>query len=157
MSALKESAVHRSYPLSPSPNSELRKSQTASFQLPRTPQSPLRSQSVTEEAQDRMSPTMSTTQETTAGQEDLVMPVDATLQDESLKRKRESGDTGDSESKKVHVEGSKLCIEDLHDDVGKIYQLCRTRKTPMSTFLLSLCGHFDLEPYGSSECWLTGT
>jgi hypothetical protein len=63
------------------------------------------------------------------------MALDSPMQidDNSSKRKRESEDSGDREQKKVHVEERKLCIEDLHLDVGKIYQLCRTRKTPFST------------------------
>lgn len=46
-------------------------------------------------------------------------------------------DSGDREQKKVHVEESKLGIEDLHLDVGKKYLLCQTRKTPF-TALFSL-------------------
>lgn len=65
----------------------------------------------------------------------MPMALDSAMQidDNPSKRKRESEDTGDREQKKVHVEERKLCIEDLHLDVGKIYQLCRTRKTPFST------------------------
>jgi len=48
-------------------------------------------------------------------------------QDEiSNKRKRDPEDHGDREQKKVHVEDSRLSIEDLHLDVGEKYLLCRT-------------------------------
>lgn len=50
--------------------------------------------------------------------------------DGSLKRKREFGDSGEHKDKKLHVEDRKPSISDLHIDVGKIYQLCRTRKYP---------------------------
>jgi hypothetical protein len=50
--------------------------------------------------------------------------------DPSNKRKRDIEDTGDREQKKVHVEHSRLSIEDLHLDVGEKYLLCRTRKAP---------------------------
>lgn len=57
--------------------------------------------------------------------------VDAMQVDESSnKRKRDVDDTGDQQQKKVHVEVSKLSIEDLHLDVGTKYKLCRTRKAP---------------------------
>ena len=54
----------------------------------------------------------------------------AHLEDFSNKRKRDVGDHGDREQKKVHVEDSRIRIEDLHLDVGKKYSLCRTRKAP---------------------------
>ena len=50
--------------------------------------------------------------------------------EEVNKRKRDVEDDGDREQKKVHVEDSRISIEDLHLDVGKKYLLCRTRKTP---------------------------
>ena len=52
------------------------------------------------------------------------------LEDSSNKRKRDLEDHGDREQKKVHVEDSRISIDDLHLDVGKKYLLCRTRKTP---------------------------
>lgn len=59
------------------------------------------------------------------------LPIDgAHLEESSSKRKRELEDHGDREQKKVHVEDSRIRIEDLHLDVGKKYSLCRTRKTP---------------------------
>jgi hypothetical protein len=51
-------------------------------------------------------------------------------EDSSNKRKRDLEDHGDQEQKKVHVEDSRIRIEDLHLDVGKKYSLCRTRKAP---------------------------
>ena len=60
-----------------------------------------------------------------------VSVLDATHPDEeSNKRKRDLDDQGDQEQKKVHVEDSRISIDDLHLDVGKKYLLCRTRKTP---------------------------
>jgi hypothetical protein len=55
---------------------------------------------------------------------------EAHLEESSNKRKRDLEDHGDREQKKVHIEDSRLSIEDLHLDVGKKYLLCRTRKTP---------------------------
>jgi len=46
--------------------------------------------------------------------------------DLSNKRKRQVEDLGDREQKKVHVEDSRLSIDDLHLDVGEKYLLCRT-------------------------------
>jgi hypothetical protein len=54
-------------------------------------------------------------------------------EESSNKRKRDVDDYGDREQKKVHVEDSRIRIEDLHLDVGKKYRLCRTRKTPFSS------------------------
>jgi hypothetical protein len=50
--------------------------------------------------------------------------------DVSNKRKRDIEDHGDRDQKKVHVEDSRLSIDDLHLDVGEKYLLCRTRKAP---------------------------
>jgi len=50
-----------------------------------------------------------------------------TMYDEvSHKRKRDVEDHGDQEQKKVHVEDSRLSIEDLHLDVGEKYLVCKT-------------------------------
>jgi hypothetical protein len=54
----------------------------------------------------------------------------AHLEESPNKRKRDVGDHGDREQKKVHVEDSRISIEDLHLDVGEKYLLCRTRKAP---------------------------
>lgn len=54
----------------------------------------------------------------------------AQLEESSNKRKRDVDDHGDREQKKVHVEDSRISIDDLHLDVGKKYLLCRTGKTP---------------------------
>jgi hypothetical protein len=59
------------------------------------------------------------------------MASEAHMHDEaSNKRKRDIEDHGDRDQKKVHVEDSRLSIEDLHLDVGEKYLLCRTRKAP---------------------------
>lgn len=50
--------------------------------------------------------------------------------DGSFKRKQEFGDSGEHKDKRPHIEDRKPSISDLHIDVGKIYQLCRTRKYP---------------------------
>jgi len=54
------------------------------------------------------------------------------LEETSNKRKRDEGDSGDRDQKKVHVEDSRISIEDLHLDVGLKYKLCSTRKTPFT-------------------------
>ncbi|KFX95348.1 hypothetical protein O988_05838 [Pseudogymnoascus sp. VKM F-3808] len=137
MSTPIDSTTNRSYPLSPTPNSEVKRSQPVSFQ-PRTPQSPLQPNSASSEKvpNNKVSGNMSSTISRTvqgpamADAHDGATPVtiDSNIQADDLsnKRKREAEDTGDREQKKVHVEERKLCIEDLHLDVGKIYQLCRT-------------------------------
>jgi hypothetical protein len=61
----------------------------------------------------------------------------------SNKRKRDIEDHGDQEQKKVHVEDSRISIEDLHLNVGKKYLLCRTRKTPFFS-LMKYLGSFDV-------------
>jgi hypothetical protein len=143
MSTPIDSATNRSYPLSPTPNSEVKRSQPATFQ-PRTPQSPLQPNTASSDKvpNTRVSGYMSSTISRTvpgpamADTHDSATPmsIDSSIHSDDLsnKRKRESEDTGDREQKKVHVEERKLCIEDLHLDVGKIYQLCRTRKAPFS-------------------------
>jgi hypothetical protein len=143
MSTPQDLATNRSYPLSPTPNSEVKRPQPASFQ-PRTPQSPLQPNTASSEkapntkASGSMSSTISRTMQGSnladAHGAPTPMAIDSSAQidDISNKRKRETEDAGDREQKKVHVEERKLCIEDLHLDVGKIYQLCRTRKTPFS-------------------------
>ena len=59
--------------------------------------------------------------------------------DGTNKRKRDLEDQGDREQKKVHVEGGKVGIEQLHLPVGDAYLLCRTRKAPFSTRFALLC------------------
>ncbi|KAI5461331.1 Rox3 mediator complex subunit-domain-containing protein [Mariannaea sp. PMI_226] len=56
-----------------------------------------------------------------ASQPDIAMADDS-----PHKRKRSVDDSGDRTLKKVHLEESKLGIEDLHLDVGKKYLLCQT-------------------------------
>lgn len=141
MSTPIDSATNRSYPLSPTPNSEVKRSQPVSFQ-PRTPQSPLQPNTASSEKvpNTKVSGSMNSTISRTiqgpamADARDSATPmsIDSSIQGDDLsnKRKREAQDTGDREQKKAHVEERKLCIEDLHLDVGKIYQLCRTRKAP---------------------------
>lgn len=66
---------------------------------------------------------------------------DVTMNDDSPnKRKRALEDDGDREQKKMHLEGHRLGIEDLHLDVGAKYLLCQARKAPSATLvpLLSL-------------------
>lgn len=63
-------------------------------------------------------------------------PEAAHVEEPSNKRKRDIEDNGEREQKKVHVEVSRLSINDLHLDVGEKYKLCRIRKTPF--FLANL-------------------
>ena len=64
--------------------------------------------------------------------------LDSIMTDDSPhhKRKRSPEDTGDRDQKKLHLEDSKLGIEDLHLDVGEKYLLCQTRKAPFRWPLL---------------------
>lgn len=61
---------------------------------------------------------------------DPVLPDTINNDEITNKRKREVEDNGDQGQKKVHIEDSRLSIEDLHIDVGEKYLLCKTRKTP---------------------------
>jgi len=65
------------------------------------------------------------------------VPLDSTHdivmgEDSPQKRKRSIGDDGDREQKKAHLEQNRLGIEDLHQDVGEKYLLCKTRKAPFT-------------------------
>lgn len=144
MSTPQDSATHRTYPLSPSPNSELRKSTqplSSSFGAPRTPQSPLNGQpqphpsSALPIAQlhsmhDMKSHSITGTEVRTTSPLTVDVNMNGHNDDGSSKRKQEFGDSGEHKDKKLHVEDRKPSISDLHIDVGKIYQLCRTRKYP---------------------------
>lgn len=144
MSTSQNSATHRTYPLSPSPNSELKKSTnplSSSFGAPRTPQSPLNGQpqphpsSASATAQihtmyDSTSNSVTATEARTTSPLTVDVNMNGHNEDGSLKRKQEFGESGEHKDKKLHVEGPKPSISDLHIDVGKIYQLCRTRKYP---------------------------
>ncbi|KAJ3458420.1 hypothetical protein MRS44_012529 [Fusarium solani] len=120
---------------------------TMSFH-PQTPQSPSQFSSGTSEPALGVATSMTATATATT----LPTPAhsvsgsashhDVAMADDSPhKRKRSVDDSGDREQKKVHVEESKLGIEDLHLDVGKKYLLCQTRKAPctaLSPLLLLL-------------------
>lgn len=115
---------------------------------PQTPQSPSQFSSGTSEPALGVATSMTATATATT----LPTPAhsvsgsashhDVAMADDSPhKRKRSVDDSGDREQKKVHVEESKLGIEDLHLDVGKKYLLCQTRKAPctaLSPLLLLL-------------------
>lgn len=63
------------------------------------------------------------------------------------KRKRSMDDSGDRALKKVHLEESKLGIEDLHLDVGKKYLLCQTpHPESLPRTSEDLYAMFNLEP-----------
>ncbi|RMJ06640.1 hypothetical protein CDV36_013764 [Fusarium kuroshium] len=106
---------------------------TMSFH-PQTPQSPSQFSSGTSEPALGVANSMTATATATtlptpahsvsgsASHHDVAM----TDNDSPHKRKRSVDDSGDREQKKVHVEESKLGIEDLHLDVGKKYLLCQT-------------------------------
>lgn len=143
MSTPQDSATHRTYPLSPSPNSELRKSTqplSASFGAPRTPQSPLNGTSQPQTSalptaqlhsmHDMNSHSITGTEARTTSPLTMDVNMNGHNDDGTLKRKYEFGDSGEHKDKKLHVAGRKPSISDLHIDVGKIYQLCRTRKYP---------------------------
>ncbi|RAL60888.1 hypothetical protein DID88_010213 [Monilinia fructigena] len=76
------------------------------------------------------------------------------LEDSSNKRKRDIEDLGGRDQKKVQVEDSRPSINDLHQDVGKKYLLCRTLHKPQSMSIqqnlfdrihksLGIAGQFD--------------
>ena len=79
------------------------------------------------------------------GEDIATLPMDVDMnghnEDGTLKRKYEGPENGEHKDKKLHVEERKPSISDLHMDVGKIYQLCRTRKYPCFSILPQLvCG-----------------
>lgn len=117
-----------SYPLSPNPNSETGKMQSVAVAPPRTPQSPL---NVITSMGDNRSISEPLKRER-ATSTPMTIETSVSADEGSLKRKREEGDMGDRQEKKIHVEDRELHMEDLHEDVGIIYQLCRTRKAPFS-------------------------
>lgn len=113
---------------------------------PHTPQSPSQFSPSTADPSASMTSTISslattvTTLPTPAHSvngSSLPYPEMAHDDDTPQKRKRALEDTGDREQKKVHIEGRRLGIEDLHLDVGEKYLLCRTRKTPFISKMFS--------------------
>ncbi|PQE09441.1 hypothetical protein CJF31_00004301 [Rutstroemia sp. NJR-2017a BVV2] len=77
--------------------------------------------------------------------------VEASQPDDlSNKRKRDVEDHGDRDQKKVHVEDSRLSINDLHQEVGQKYLLCRTRKNPF--FLADLMFSYMLHQIKYTYC-----
>ncbi|KAF7554740.1 hypothetical protein G7046_g6737 [Stylonectria norvegica] len=101
---------------------------------PQTPQSPSQSSPGTSElvvsaasAATSMATTATTLPTPAHSVNGSASQLDAAMPDDSpQKRKRSLDDMGDREQKKVHLEESKLGIEDLHLDVGKKYLLCQT-------------------------------
>lgn len=111
--------------------------------LPQTPQSPFTSPGSTDtHSKNIVSPRINTSLPTPAhsinGSMSTINSATEASQSEdpSNKRKRDIEDLGDRDQKKVHVEDSRPDINDLHQDVGKKYLLCRSRKN--SFFLVDL-------------------
>lgn len=107
------------------------------FDLPQTPQSPSYTPGATDSSSKAtVSPRINTSLPTPAhsvngSMSSLNSAVEASQSDDlSNKRKRGVEDHGDRDQKKVHVEDSRLSINDLHQEVGQKYLLCRTRKNP---------------------------
>lgn len=123
--------------------------------LPQTPQSPSNTPSSTDiSSKNAVSPRINTSLPTPAhsinGSMSTANSAIETSQsiDPLSKRKRDFEDLGDQKQKKVHVEDSRPSIDDLHQDVGKKYLLCRTRKN--SFFLVDLtCWWLQSQAYSS--------
>jgi hypothetical protein len=108
---------------------------------PRTPQSPSQvSPATSSDALNTQTSSMTTA--TTlptpahsvngcASQNDVAMTDDS-----PQKRKRTIDDDGGDCAKKVHLEGHRLNIQDLHLDVGSKYLLCQTCKVPSTALAL---------------------
>ncbi|KAF7944451.1 hypothetical protein EAE96_010843 [Botrytis aclada] len=101
--------------------------------LPQTPQSPSNTPGSTDiSSKNVVSPRINTSLPTPAHSINGSMStVNSAIEashsvDPSTKRKRDFEDLGDQKLKKVHVEDSRPSIDDLHQDVGKKYLLCRT-------------------------------
>ncbi|KAF7897977.1 uncharacterized protein EAF01_008943 [Botrytis porri] len=101
--------------------------------LPQTPQSPSNAPGSTDiSSKNVVSPRINTSLPTPAHSINGSMStVNSAIEasqsmDPSTKRKRDFEDLGDQKQKKVHVENSRPSIDDLHQDVGKKYLLCRT-------------------------------
>lgn len=105
--------------------------------LPQTPQSPFNTPASTDtSSKSIVSPRLNTSLPTPAHSINGSMSnINSTTEgsqaeDLSTKRKRDIEDSGDRDQKKVHVEDSRPSIDDLHQDVGRMYYLCKTRKNP---------------------------
>ncbi|PQE08906.1 Rox3 mediator complex subunit protein [Rutstroemia sp. NJR-2017a WRK4] len=110
------------------------------FDLPQTPQSPSYTPSATDSSSKAtVSPRINTSLPTPAhsingSMSSLNSAVEVSQPDDlSNKRKRDVEDHGDRDQKKVHVEDSRLSINDLHQEVGQKYLLCRTQHPPLNT------------------------
>jgi len=100
------------------------------FDTPRTPQSPNRPTSPNEissklSTSPRIVHSLPTPAHSINGSISSTM-TDTQHEETSFKRKRDVEDHGSQERKKVHVEDSRLSIEDLHLDVGEKYLVCKT-------------------------------
>ncbi|KAA8563687.1 hypothetical protein EYC84_011707 [Monilinia fructicola] len=107
--------------------------------LPQTPQSPFNTPGSTEiSSKNIVSPRINTSLPTPAhsingSMSNINSAVEASQsEDSSNKRKRDVEDLGGRDQKKVQVEDSRPSINDLHQDVGKKYLLCRTLHKPQS-------------------------
>ncbi|KAI1005075.1 hypothetical protein K3495_g3147 [Podosphaera aphanis] len=101
------------------------------FDHPQTPESPLHldhtkypKQTSSPRAHSLPTPTHSTNGSVSS------LDSEMSLNELSCKRKREADDTGNQTLKKPHIEDGRLCLEDLHLDVGKKYKLCHTPHNP---------------------------
>ncbi|QSZ37873.1 hypothetical protein DSL72_008973 [Monilinia vaccinii-corymbosi] len=107
--------------------------------LPQTPQSPFNTPGSSDiSSKNIVSPRINTSLPTPAHSiNDSMSSINSAIEasqseDPSNKRKRDVEDLGGRNQKKVHVEGSRPSIRDLHQDVGKKYLLCRTLHKPQS-------------------------
>ncbi|CAD6441190.1 2a35c909-96a0-4f26-bf0d-42f083a574ca [Sclerotinia trifoliorum] len=107
------------------------------FDLPQTPQSPSNTPGSTDtSSKNTVSPRINTSLPTPAhsingSMSTINSAIEASQsEDPTNKRKRDVEDLGDRDQKKVHVEDSRPSIDDLHQDVGKKYLLCRTLHKP---------------------------
>ncbi|KAI9641553.1 hypothetical protein NHQ30_010365 [Ciborinia camelliae] len=105
--------------------------------LPQTPQSPSNTPGSADiSSKSKVSPRINTSLPTPAhsinGSMSTINSAIEASQSEDLsnKRKRDIEDLGDRDQKKVHVEDSRPSINDLHQEVGKKYLLCRTLHKP---------------------------
>ena len=113
------------------------------FELPNTPQSPSQATFNDFASKATGSPiqhSLPTPAHSVNGSMSSLSAVDFQSQGEEItnKRKRDVDDQGDQEQKKVHVEDSRISIDDLHMDVGAKSLLCRTRKAPFLSMLLGV-------------------
>jgi hypothetical protein len=134
MSTPIQSAPNRTYPLSPTIGDIHIKQPSTQHPPPLTPQSPSKAQppSIMSTSNPLLS-SGSIHPETMQTDSPQAMQIDTSTPPDH-KRKRSEIDAGEQVTKRINTSSQPrklVTLADLHQDVGKIYKLCRTRKAPL--------------------------